>query len=253
VLIDWFTIIVQVFNFLLLVFLLKRFLYGPILRVVEEREKKIASTMEEAEKAKEEALGRAEALQAEKEAVGKAREELFARAQKDVQQWRETTLENVRREIESSRSSWVAAREAEQARFYQQVATRVAEQVIAISRKVLADLSSGDLEAQLVETFLGKVQEERDGWNSVAVGSGSEITARTGVELSTDLKGKIEDALASVFTGAKNVQWELDQDMGFGIQLLAGDWKVEWSLGWYMRGLGKEILDSLTPGMWRNA
>jgi F-type H+-transporting ATPase subunit b len=32
VLIDWFTFSAQILNFLLLLFLLKRFLYGPILR-----------------------------------------------------------------------------------------------------------------------------------------------------------------------------------------------------------------------------
>jgi len=37
VLIDWFTVIAQIINFLVLVYLLKRFLYGPIIRVIDER------------------------------------------------------------------------------------------------------------------------------------------------------------------------------------------------------------------------
>ena len=36
---DWFTVIAQIINFLILVALLKRFLYGPIIRAMERRER----------------------------------------------------------------------------------------------------------------------------------------------------------------------------------------------------------------------
>ena len=42
-LIDWFTVIAQMLNFLILVWLLKRFLYQPILDAIDAREKGIAS------------------------------------------------------------------------------------------------------------------------------------------------------------------------------------------------------------------
>jgi F-type H+-transporting ATPase subunit b len=47
--INWFTVIAQVINFLLLVWLLKRFLYKPILKAIDEREGKIASQIKDAE------------------------------------------------------------------------------------------------------------------------------------------------------------------------------------------------------------
>ena len=40
--INWFTVVAQVINFLILVWLLKRFLYKPILHAIDEREKGIA-------------------------------------------------------------------------------------------------------------------------------------------------------------------------------------------------------------------
>jgi F-type H+-transporting ATPase subunit b len=53
VLINWFTVTAQIFNFLVLVYLLKRFLYKPIVRAMDERERRIASRLEEAEKREE--------------------------------------------------------------------------------------------------------------------------------------------------------------------------------------------------------
>ena len=41
-LIDWFTVGAQALNFLILVWLLKRFLYKPILDAIDAREKRIA-------------------------------------------------------------------------------------------------------------------------------------------------------------------------------------------------------------------
>ena len=54
-LIDWFTVGAQALNFLILVWLLKRFLYEPILRAIDAREKRIATELADADAKKAEA------------------------------------------------------------------------------------------------------------------------------------------------------------------------------------------------------
>ncbi len=54
-LIDWFTVVAQAINFLILVWLLKRFLFKPILHAIDEREKGIANQLAQAEAMKAEA------------------------------------------------------------------------------------------------------------------------------------------------------------------------------------------------------
>ena len=51
--INWFTVIAQVINFLILVWLLKKFLYKPILNAVNDREKKISDELKDAASQKE--------------------------------------------------------------------------------------------------------------------------------------------------------------------------------------------------------
>ena len=53
--INWFTVIAQLFNFILLVWLMKRFLYAPILAAIDEREKKIKAQLNDAKAQKSEA------------------------------------------------------------------------------------------------------------------------------------------------------------------------------------------------------
>ena len=52
-LIDGFTVVAQIINFLILLFLLRRFLYGPIIKIMEERQAKIAAQLAEAKQLKE--------------------------------------------------------------------------------------------------------------------------------------------------------------------------------------------------------
>ena len=54
-LIDWFTVGAQVLNFLVLVWLMKRFLYKPILDAIDAREKGIATELADADAKKAEA------------------------------------------------------------------------------------------------------------------------------------------------------------------------------------------------------
>ena len=47
--IDWFTVGAQTLNFLLLVWLLKRYLYGPILKAIDDRETQTAKVINQAD------------------------------------------------------------------------------------------------------------------------------------------------------------------------------------------------------------
>ncbi len=47
--IDWLTVIAQIVNFLILVWLLKRFLYQPVINAMDQREQRIAERLQKAE------------------------------------------------------------------------------------------------------------------------------------------------------------------------------------------------------------
>ena len=67
-LIDWFTVVAQIVNFLILVALLKHFLYGPLVRAIDAREERIAARLAEAERKR--TGGRAESRAGAETALG---------------------------------------------------------------------------------------------------------------------------------------------------------------------------------------
>jgi len=104
-LIDWFTVLAQIVNFLILIFLLKRFLYGPITKAMEEREKKIATAVEQANSAEKKAKQHSEELAMEKQIFLEAREQILAEAKREIHTWQGNTLKEARLEVEDLRQA----------------------------------------------------------------------------------------------------------------------------------------------------
>ena len=96
--IEWFTVIAQVINFLILVWLLKRFLYKPILNAIDEREKKITSQLTDAGNKKAEAkIERDEFIQ-KNEDFDKERQDLMNKAVTETNAERERLLKEARQD-----------------------------------------------------------------------------------------------------------------------------------------------------------
>src|SRR5476649_1716532 len=103
-LIDWFTVAAQVVNFLVLVWLLKRFLYKPVLAAIDEREKRIATQLQDAEKKKAEAQKEQTDFEHKNREFEQQRVCLLADATKAAKTERDKLLETTRKDAEALRS-----------------------------------------------------------------------------------------------------------------------------------------------------
>ena len=79
-LIDWFTVGAQALNFLILVWLLRRFLYKPILHAIDAREKRIATELADADAKKAEAQRERDEFQHKNEEFDQQRAALLRQA-----------------------------------------------------------------------------------------------------------------------------------------------------------------------------
>ena len=108
---DWWTIALQTINFAVLVFLLYRFLYKPVLRLIDARQAEVQRQYDNAKAAEDKAAAHLAALEAERAGINAERETLL-------------------------KSAAVAAEKAAEAR--RQVAERDAQALIEGTRKTLA-------------------------------------------------------------------------------------------------------------------
>src|SRR5450432_2061894 len=103
-LIDWFTVAAQAINFLILVWLLKRFLYKPILDAIDEREKGIAAQLAQAEAKKAEAQKEQGDFQDKNEAFDQERASLLKHATDEAKAERQRLLDEARNDADELRA-----------------------------------------------------------------------------------------------------------------------------------------------------
>jgi F-type H+-transporting ATPase subunit b len=160
--IDPFTLIAQIINFLILVLLLRRFLYGPIIRTMDERERRIAAELDEAARKEDEAQREARECHAEKVRLEDSRGEMLTRAQEEAAALKKKMVAEARSEIEENKTKWTRAIEIEKETFLQNLRQRTGEEVYAISRQVITDLANIELERHIIDTFIERLRGLED-------------------------------------------------------------------------------------------
>ena len=136
--IDWLTVVAQALNFLVLVWLLKRFLYDRVMRAMDRREAAIAERIRAADARMEEAEQEARRHREAREGLEAQRERQLRRARDEADDLRRSLEEEVRRELDEARARWRAELEREQAVFLQDVRRQVATHFEAVARRALA-------------------------------------------------------------------------------------------------------------------
>ena len=96
-LIDWFTVGAQALNFLILVWLMKRFLYKPILDAIDAREKRIAGELADAAAKKAEARKERDEFQHKNEEFDQQRAALLSKATDEAKAERLRLLDEARK------------------------------------------------------------------------------------------------------------------------------------------------------------
>ena len=241
-LINWFTVLAQIVNFLILIFLLKRFLYGPITKAMEERKKKIATAIEQADSAEKKAKQHSEELAGEKQKFLDAKEQKLAEAEKEIREKQDKSLKKARLEVEDLRQTWMDQLTEDKAAFLHKLKGEITSQLMRIGEKVLRDLANEKLERQVITIFLKKVSED-DLFQSQAISG--KLLIQSGFKIDNEQSESIRKQLSEYFQGAQTIQFQVIEEIGIGIRIKAGDRKVEWNLANYLGGLEKEIFSNL--------
>src|SRR5579872_6951434 len=96
-LIDWFTVGAQALNFIILVWLLKRYLYKPILNAVDAREKLIAAELAGADAKKTEAQKERDQFRRKNDEFDQQRAALLSKAAEEAKAERQRLLDDARK------------------------------------------------------------------------------------------------------------------------------------------------------------
>jgi F-type H+-transporting ATPase subunit b len=246
-LIDWFTVGAQALNFILLVWLMKRFLYKPILHAIDAREQRIARELADAAAQKTEAEKERETFREKNEAFDRQRAELLSRATKEAHAERLRLLDEARLAADVLRAKRQDALEREQQILNDEITRRTREEVFAIARKTLTDLAGEGLEERMGEMFRRRLREldgeAREGLAMVLKSSSDPVLVRSAFEMPTEQRAAIQHALNETFSAQIQVRFETAPDVISGIELTANGRKIAWSIADYLSSLEKSVAE----------
>jgi len=242
-LINWFTVVAEAINFLILCWLLKRFLYQPILDAIDAREKGIAAQLAETAAKQAEAQKERDELQHKNESFDNERVTLLKKATDEAIAERQRLLETARKEAETLRVKRQEGLANEQRLVNQEIVRWTQEQVFAITRKTLTDLADTSLEEQMSEVFiqrLGSISTAEKDQLAVALKTSSQpLRVRSAFELPPARRTAIESLIKKTVATEIPIQFETVSSLVSGIELLANGQKVAWSITDYLTALEK--------------
>lgn len=245
--VDWFTVGAQWVNFLILMWLLHRFLYQPIVQAMDRRQQTIEAHMAEAgekiRQAEQQSLDYLDKLGE----LDTQRAELLVKAREAADRERERLITLAREESQAMSQQWQREFEHEKNELQQQLHLTLGRLITATARKALLELTSQELEQALFANFLDRLQRlptpEKRLLSETTNGS---LLLASSFELGEVLRSRFIEALHSSLSADLSVRFEPLPDSGLGLMLTSPSYTLEWRLEHYFDDLLTELNTALT-------
>lgn len=232
-LIDWFAVVAQIVNFLVLVAILRFFLYDRIMDAITARRQRVAAGFVEAEARESEAR---ETVRTHTEELSRLRAEWPSRLETleaELRTERDRMMSELRDEIEVARQAWRRGLHDEQVRLGEALEAGIASSVEDVARAALGSLADADFEERMVAAFLRRLetlgQAEVSGMIG-AVSASATVEVATSFPVSSELRDTIRHTVSRALEFEGGLAYRLDQSLGCGIELRAEGHTVGWSL-----------------------
>ena len=250
-LIDWFTVAAQLLNFLVLVWLMKRFLYQPVLAAIAARDKQVAATLADAAARLQDAHQLESRLAASSTAFDQQRASLLADATTAARAQSAALIEAGKQAASAQRTQAQSAWDAEQARLAGTLALQARDAVLAALRQAMVTLSDATLEDAIVRAFIAQIGKldgaARTLLASAAAVAPSSAELRSALPLDPAQQTALKAALAAAGIDAAALRFTSAPALVCGIEFRAGGRSLAWNLDHYLTAFAERSTALLQP------
>ncbi len=224
---DWTTFFLEIINFLVLVWILKRFLYHPILGVVARRRAGIEKAMADARRIEAEAGELKQQSQRELAQWKEEKEAAQARLREELAAERERLMAELETSVAEERERRRVLEERQQADFKRAVEEQGIAQGAAFAARLLSRLATPELEARLyallLEDLRGLRAEDKRAVADAAA-PGLQLRVQSAFVLDAARRAELAQALAEVAGKALPVEYGENPELLAGFQVSIGPW-----------------------------
>ncbi len=244
-LIDWFTVAAQVLNFLILVWLMKRFLYKPVLDAIDAREQRIARELADAAAKQADAGKERDAFRQRNATFDRQRAALLQQATREAGAERQRLLDEARAAADALLASRRQKLRDDAAALDRSIQQQTRQEVFAVTRKTLADLASASMEVSATTEFIRRLHQldpaDKSRLGNALADTGEPVLIRSAFELPPAQRTAIQQALHELFASERPLHFATADALIGGIELRANGQRVTWSIDAYLGSLETEV------------
>ena len=225
---SWSTFILEIINFLVLVWILKRFLYKPVLEVIERRKAGIDKVRADAQAVRAEAEKLQQQYESRLADWNRERQQARDTLHRELEAERARKLEACRLELEQEREKArvaEASRQAEAMHLAQQTALAQGAEFAA---RVLRATAGAETQAKLVELVIdglaGLPEERLAAIRASRERARGDIVVTSASALTEEQRRRLEQALQGVMGAPVAPRYEENSELLAGVRIVAGDW-----------------------------
>lgn len=193
---DWWTLGLQTVNVLILVWILARFLFRPVAKIIADRQAAAHAALDEAEAARLEADAARRAAEAERADVARSRAALLEQARKAAEDEKRRLLDEASASADKAR----AETRADLDRMRRDARAEIADEAGALATDIAARLIARLPDTARIDGFIDTLAEAvRALPDSARAGIGADgpVTLRAARALTRDERAHLDDALAA--------------------------------------------------------
>lgn len=241
-LIDPFVVVAQIVNFLILVALLKRFLYKPITQAMEVRAQRIEGQLAAAASKEQDAEAEKKLYLQKQQTLETQKQEWLNKVKQEVKLEKERLTENAIAEINLLRSQWYRDFDRDRQKLSREIRDRLSHQVTLATRKVLADLANANLEAQVIEAFIPRLSRLSEAQllqiHSLSISnSDCAINICSSFVVPEDQRNELITVIKERIAADAKIQFEINSELICGIELRLRGYKISWNINDYLTEL----------------
>jgi F-type H+-transporting ATPase subunit b len=244
--IDWTVVLFQVLNFCIVVLILRRYLFRPVLGAMERRNKAIRDKLSGAEKLNKEAEAEKVALETARvvleDSVGRVVED----AKRDAARKKDEMLDAFRADMLLRREAFEKQAAGERDALRKSMAAVAGKAIVRTVAGALSDLANAKVEDALLENFVarlenGKVEKLRELRELYA--ENRKVSVFSSFRIGDAMRKKIGRCLAALL-GARKVEklaFKVDSRILCGIEVICGSLSVSFGMDAYIESLSRNL------------
>lgn len=243
--INWFEIIAQMINFFILLFLLHKLLYKPVINAMEQRQEKISKDKNEADAKMKDANALIEEYENKMAGIKEKEKKILENSKDQAQEEKEALIEKYKKEAQDKGDEFLKEIQEEEENFLSEIRKSLGENALKIASNILSILSKKKLQESVFDTFVDKIKKlDADTLKDEMKSKDKTLELIASESLSEEQKTYFEERLKEKID-YKTINYRIDENLIVGYELKLESITIHTNIKKYLDEAEKSIMKTL--------